>query len=126
MEQFINFNIVLYIIEQNKIKSNYQFKNDDVLFNQIIIIHMRYNIKNPFVLNDLLSILQFCKINCVFKAYMLINFIYKKYIYNIIDYSKQSLLLFNEQIITELSNNNYIIHNFNKKCISEEFILLIR
>ena len=55
---------------------------------------------------------------------MLINFIYKKYIYDVIDYSNQSLLLFNEpnnvlniykQIITELSNNKYIIHNFNKK-----------
>ena len=40
-----------------------------------------------------------------------------------------------KQIITELSNNNYIIHNFNKKhnlllhayriCISEEFNLLL-
>ena len=143
LDVFINFNIVLYIIKQNKIKNNYQFKNDDILFNQIIIIHMRYNIKNPFILNDLLSILQFCKINCVFNAYMLISFIYKKYIYNLIDYSKQSLLLFNEpnnvlnvykQIITELSNN-YIVHNFNKKhnqllhcfriCMSEEFNLLI-
>ena len=140
LDVFINFNIVLYIIEKNKKQSNYQFKNDDILFNQIIIIHMHYNIKNPFIFNDLLSILQFCKITCLFNAYMIINTIYKKYIYDLIDYSKKSLLLFNEpnnvlnvykQIITELSNNNYIIHNFNKKhnqllhcyriCMSEEF-----
>jgi hypothetical protein len=140
LDVFINFNIVMHIIEQNKTKSNYKFKNDNILFNQIIITHNLYNIKNPFVFNDLLSILQFCKITCLFNAYMIINTIYKKYIYDVIDYSKQSLLLFNEpnnvlnvykQILTELSNNNYIIHNFNKKhnqllhcyriCMSEEF-----
>ncbi len=97
-------------------------------------------LKKYYKLNNLLSILQFYKFTCLFNAYILINTIYKKYIYNVIDYSKQSLLLFNEpnnvlnvykQIITELSNNNYIIHNFNKKhnqllhcyriCMSEEF-----
>ena len=132
----INFKIVMHIIEQHK----HKFKNDNELFNKLFKMHKYYNIKNPFVLNDLLSILQFCKITCLFNAYMIINTIYKKYIYDVIDYSKQSLLLFNEpnnvlnvykQIITELSNTNYIIHNFNKKhnqllhcyriCMSEEF-----
>ena len=143
LDVYINFNIVLYIIDQNKIKNNHTFDNDNELFNKIIKMHKYYNIKNPFVLNDLLSILQFCKINCVFNAYLVINFIYKKYIYSI-NYSKKSLLLFNDidnvlnvykEIIKELSNNNYFINNFNKKhnqlshvyrrCMSEEFNLFI-
>ena len=80
----------MHIIKKNK----HQFKNNNELFNKLFKMHKYYNIKNPFVLNDLLSILQFCKINCVFKEYMIINFIYKKSIYTI-NYSKHSLLLFN-------------------------------
>ena len=52
-------------------------------------------LKKYYKLNNLLSILQFYKFTCLFNAYILINTIYKKYIYNVIDYSKQSLLLFN-------------------------------
>jgi hypothetical protein len=143
LDVYINFNIVLYIIDQNKIKIKHTFDNDNELFNKIIKMHKYYNIKNPFVLNDLLSILQFCNINCVFNAYMIITSIYKKYIYTI-TYSKHSLLLFNntenvlnvyKEIIIELSNNKYFIDNFNKqhnqlshfykRCMCEEFNLFI-
>ena len=143
LDVYINYNIVLYIIEQNKPKYINIFENDNELFNKLFKMHKYYRIKNPFVLNDLLSILQFCKINCVFNAYMIITSIYKKSIYTI-TYSKHSLLLFNntenvlnvyKEIIIELSNNKYFIDNFNKqhnqlshfykRCMCEEFNLFI-
>ena len=144
LDVYINFNIVLYIIDQNKIK-NINKEIDivnEMLFNEIIIKNKKYKIKQPFILNDLLSILKFCKINCVYNAYNIICSIYKKSILLLINDSKKSLLLFNDteniinvykDIIKELSNNKYFINNFNKthvelshiyrRCMSVEFNL---
>lgn len=144
LDVYINFNIVLYIIEQNKIKKITKEIDivNEILFNEIIIRSKKYKIKQPFIINNLLSILQFCKINCLYNAYNIICYIYKKSILLLINDSKKSLLLFNDtynvlnvhkEIIKELSNNKYFIDNFNKNnvqlsytyrcCMSDAFNL---
>jgi len=128
----INFDIICYIIEKESMKDINKIY-DQILNNELFIQltkeSQRRKKKSWSLLNTLGKIIKFCKINMIFKSYIIINQIFLSYIKNIIEkghdnchwydllYDNDNYKLIHNEIINQLKLNNCMIDinktNFN-------------
>lgn len=113
----INLDIVLYIIVFNKLKQS-NFKYFELLNNELLIKYKKID-KNGFVkdiIMDCIYILKYCKINCLFSSFIILNQVClnnikehelnnTQHLFNTLNNYK----IIHNEIIRELKANNYII-----------------
>ena len=71
---YIHSDIIKYLIEKEKLKQEKQTSN--IINNEIFIKIFKYKDKSSDLLNDLCSILKFCKITMLYASYIIIHEVY--------------------------------------------------
>jgi hypothetical protein len=130
----INLDMVLYIIEINKLKQS-NFKYLELLNNELLIKYKKRG-KNGLVKDivmDFIYILKYCKINCLFSSFIILNQVClnnikehelnnTQYLFNTLNNYK----IIHNEIIKELKLNNYLISYKNLINIKSELSYLYR
>jgi hypothetical protein len=124
----INFDIICYIIEKESIKDINKIYNQ-ILNNELFIRltkESKRRKQTPWcLLNTIGKVIKFCKINMIFKSYIIISQIFLNHIKKVIEkdhwydllYDNDNYKLIHREIINQLKINNCMIDinksNFN-------------